>query len=609
MKRLKNCILQMENNTKTFREMYEGKAIVPPGTPGNPSEFQDSFSDPTFWYSDWSVTIEMTGKNALDRPTLLFAIPAEKLGIDVYSVAVADYCYRGLKPYIDGLNQTIYNRNKPKTETGWYYLTETGGEIFCRNTAFFEMRPRKDYINRGGNVIVHFEKTENLRPVMCFCFRMQVQLVLKNVKKVCDMLVNVLPKAVQAYVKEFDRNRIRDVIALSEKQKALREWLKNSEYCAFLANGSILPRDSKTGGPMTGAIPFQAPEGEEIAACGVKGLGIRKGVNVITGGGYSGKSTILNTISAGIYDHVLGDGRELCITDETAMTISAEDGRCIKSLDITPFIKWIPGGDPAMFSTEHASGSTSQAANILEAVDAGAGLLLIDEDQSATNFMIRDQLMKELICREPITPFTERVNELYESCGVSTILVIGGSGEYLSVADQVYLMDEYVIQNVTDRAKILCQTGEGKTQGQAGAPASWQQRRTLTVKGFSSYPEGSLQERLVVTDVGYIYIGDEKVDTKGVHDILCQEQRTAIGFMLRMLENKYNNPFDRHSLSERLNLMEMVDELYAVLEQEGLDSIYHGNFAGCERTLALPRKCDFLAVIWRLRNTNYVCEK
>ncbi len=278
----------METNTKTFKEMYEGKAIVPPGTPGNPSEFQDVYSDPTFWFSDISMTIEMTNKTSLDRPTLLFAIPAEMLGIHTYSVAIADFCYRGLKTYIDELNQLIFNRNKPKSETGWYYLTPLGGEIFNRNTAFFEQKPKKDYVNGNGNKIVHLEKAERLGERMCFCFRMQVQLVHKRPKKIAEMLCSVLPQAIGAYVAGFDREKIEEVIELSNKQIALRNWLAESDYCAFLANGSILPRDGKTGGPMEKAIPFRAPEGEEVEACGIKGLGIKRGVTVITGGGYSG---------------------------------------------------------------------------------------------------------------------------------------------------------------------------------------------------------------------------------------------------------------------------------------------------------------------------------
>lgn len=218
--------------------------------------------------------------------------------------------------------------------------------------------------------------------------------------------------------------------------------------------------------PKRDAVLFHSVPEDEIEVCGIRGMGIRRGVTVITGGGYSGKSTLLEAISAGVYDHVAGDGRELCITDRTAMGILAEDGRSIKNVNIAPFIRWIPGNDTLHISTERASGSTSQAANIMEAVAIGSTLLLIDEDKSATNFMIRDALMRRLVKKEPITPFTERVRELYEQCGVSTILVIGGSGEYLSVADRVYLMEDYRIFDVT--AAVCRNAGTGAEAGFTG---------------------------------------------------------------------------------------------------------------------------------------------
>ncbi len=191
--------------------------------------------------------------------------------------------------------------------------------------------------------------------------------------------------------------------------------------------------------PKRDAVLFHSVPEDEIEVCGIRGMGIRRGVTVITGGGYSGKSTLLEAISAGVYDHVAGDGRELCITDRTAMGISAEDGRSIKNVNIALFIRWIPGNDT---------------------------LHLIDEDKSATNFMIRDALMRRLVKKEPITPFTERVRELYEQCGVSTILVIGGSGEYLSVADRVYLMEDYRIFDVT--ATVCRNAGTGAEAGFTG---------------------------------------------------------------------------------------------------------------------------------------------
>ncbi|MBR7020013.1 MAG: hypothetical protein IKI15_03040 [Lachnospiraceae bacterium] len=597
----------MDNATVNYREMYEAEVMIPARTPGNPGDLPAFDNDNTFWYGEYSFTVGLTNKMSLDRPTILCRIPAECLGIDTYETTVADYCYREFIPYLEAMNEELYNRHKPPEQTGYYYMAHPGGEVLERNSAYFAMRPRKDYWNGGGRSIIHFPPEQVGPPQMCLCMRFQVQLPRKRIKKTISMLIGDMPQAVEAFVNHFDRAGVRDVSKLANKQRELREWLKTSEYCAFLANGSILPREAKTELPMEGAVPFAAPPDEEIEACGIRGLGIRKGVTVITGGGYSGKSTILDTIAACIYDHVLGDGRELCVTDKTAMSIAAEDGRCIKNIDISPFISWLPGGNTEDFSTDHASGSTSQAANILEAIDCGSKLLLIDEDRSATNFMIRDRLMKELIRREPITPFTERVNELYETCGVSTILVIGGSGEYLSVADTVYMMDEYSIYNVTETAKALGAAEAtvsvkvpGAAENSSAAslkPAVWTQTRQLLAEGFSPYPEQASQEKLAVPDIGFILIGDEKIDTRAIQNILCHEQRTAAGFLIRLMEIRQN--------TQQIQLSTEVEKLYAEIAEKGLDKVYSGFFPECDRFLALPRKCDVYAVINRMRRLTY----
>ena len=405
-----------------------------------------------------------------------------------------------------------------------------------------------------------------------------------------------LPDAVDRFVLDFDIDGLRKATELAKKQSAIREWLKNSDYCAFVANGSILPRAKGTDLPMLDAIPFRSTPDDEIEVCGVRGMGIKKGVTVITGGGYSGKSTLLDAISAGIYDHTLGDGRELCITDASAVTISAEDGRSVKHVNISPFIKWLPGGDTSNFSTDHASGSTSQAANIMEAVDCNAKLLLIDEDRSATNFMIRDRMMKELIEKEPITPFTDRVNELHKTHGVSTILVIGGSGEYLSVADKIYMMEDYLIHDVTEKSKNICNSYN--VTSVLPSSANWQQCRTLYSDRFSSYPEGSGTEKLEVSDMGFVIIGDEKIDVRGLHDIVSPRQLDALGFMLRYLEVSNND--------RKIDIERKINNLYARIDEEGIDFLYSSFFTTCERFLDLPRKQELMALINRMRKINMV---
>ena len=591
MKRLKYYLLNMQNNTDTYKEMYNGELILVPPS-GQEPEVQ---YEPIYWHEDISCEITNTHKLACSKPTLTWSIPVEKLGFDTSTPAAADHCLRAFIPYIDELNANIYNRSRPDDENGKYYVYKPGGEVLVRNTAYFALRPQKDYISGSGNT-VYLPDDGVSRPLkMCLCIRMQVQLPKGKLRKAIQMLCHDLPAAVDMFIAQFDIVKFNQTIALSEKQTTIRAWLRTSEYCAFIANGSILPRSKGTDLPMMDAVPFRSTPNDEIEICGVRGMGIRRGVTVITGGGYSGKSTFLDAISAGIYDHCLGDGRELCITDDSAMTISAEDGRSVKSVNISPFIKWLPSGDTRDFSTEHASGSTSQAANIMEAVDYGAKLLLIDEDLSATNFMIRDRVMKELIEKEPITPFTDRVKELYSSCGISTILVIGGSGEYLLAADRVYMMEDYLIHDVTKKSKAIC-SSQG-VQASIPQPIKWTQNRTLFADHFSSFPEESGTERLTVSDMGFIFIGDEEIDIRGLHDIVSKRQLDALGYMLRYLEV--------HNTDRKIDIDARIEELYDKIANEGLDTVFSAFFTTTERFLDMPRKLELKALINRMRHIHY----
>ncbi len=597
VKRLKYYLHQMQNDTATYKEMYDGEMELNfPSTAWDGHEIPPEIEkNPIYWHEDKSFEISETHKLAQDKPTLTWQIPAEKLGMETYTTAAADFCLRAFKKYIDALNAELYNRSRPDNENGKYYLHNPGGEILTRNTAYFAMCAQRDYEYLSGSSVMMMKQEELPPPKMCLCIRMQVQLPKRKLRKTIQMLCRDLPEAVDQFIAEFDFMGLNRALALAEKQAAIRAWLKDSDYCAFVANGSILPRSKGTDLPMENAIPFQSTPNDEIEVCGIRGMGIKKGVTVITGGGYSGKSTLLDAISAGIYDHVLGDGRELCITDNTAVSISAEDGRSVKHVNISPFIKWLPGGDTRDFSTDHASGSTSQAANIMEAVDCGAGLLLIDEDRSATNFMIRDKMMKELIEKEPITPFTDRVNELHIREGVSTILVIGGSGEYLSVADRIYMMEDYLIHDVTERSKGIC-TAHGVTTD-IPKEADWRQNRILYSEGFSSYPEGSGSEKLEVSDMGFILIGDEWIDVRGLHDIVSKRQLDTLGFMLRQLEVSNKD--------HKIDIAEKVDALYEKIEAEGLDILYSSFFTTTERFLDLPRKQELLALVSRMRKIHF----
>ncbi len=596
LKRLKYYLHSMQNDTATYHEMYDGeRETIFPSTAWDGHCLDPEIEkDPLYFHDDISFSIEMTNKQAKDKPTITYNIPAYKLNIESFTTAAADFCLREFNKYIDVLNKELYNRSRPDYENGKYYVHVPGGEVLVRNAAYFDVCPQRDYEYGAGSSVYMFPSDSLPPPTACLCIRMQVQLPRRKLKKVIQMLCRDLPDAVDRFISEFDHVGLKKSLELAEKQTAIRAWLKTNDYCAFVANGSILPRSKGTDQPLRNAVPFKSTPEDEIEVCGVRGMGIKNGVTVITGGGYSGKSTLLDSISAGIYDHILGDGRELCITDNSAVTISAEDGRSVKNINVSPFIKWLPEGDTTDFSTHHASGSTSQAANIMEAVNFGAKLLLIDEDRSATNFMIRDNMMKELIDKEPITPFTDRVCELHETNGVSTILVIGGSGEYLSVADKVYMMEDYRIIDVTSRAQNIC-TSYGVNKDTPRL-ADWTQNRVMYSDRFSSYPNGSGSEKLIISDLGFILIGDEKIDVRGLNDIVSPRQLDTLGFMLRHIEvtNK----------DHRIDIQRKIDDLYLRVEKEGVDFLYSSFFTTCERFLDLPRKVELMAIINRMRLLN-----
>ena len=621
LRRLKYYFLNLQPKDETYKPIYEGKMLATLFTEsGEAMEFPEEHAEAIYWEeergirSGISYEYSQTHKLAKDKPTVKVRIPAEKLGdiplpehddmtvrnaFSAQAAAAADFCLRAFGAQIAQLNAELYNRGRPDKENGAFYFPKPGGEVLVRNGAYFAMCQPKYYENgRGITVYIRDADQEKFRPVLCLCMTLQVQLPQKKHEKAMRMLCRDLPAAVEEFVRTFDAAGSRDAVLLAEKQTAIRAALKNSPYCAFLADGSILPRNSRTGGPMEGAIPFRAPQGSVVELAGVRGMGIRRGVTVITGGGYSGKSTVLDAIAEGVYNHVSGDGRELCITDETAVSIAAEDGRSVTNLNISPFIKWLPGGNTADFSTVHASGSTSQAANIMEAVDGGARLLLIDEDRSATNFMIRDRLMKQLIKREPITPFTDRVRELAKN-GISTILVIGGSGEYLAVADAVYLMDAYEMFDVTEEAAALA--AAGGLSAETPDAGYWNAARRIKAEHFSSYPPDSGSEKLEISDMGFIIIGGEAIDVRGLYQVLTDGQRQAIGFILRYLMIREKESV--FSLSERL------DTLLEQLEREGLDIIYSSYFTACGRFFDLPRKQDVIAVVNRMRRLTYTAEE
>ena len=639
MKRLKYYILNMKPTSETYEDMYEGKMY---------ESFMDKnpivHNHAVYWDGEIGYEITKSNRLELSKPTVAIHIPMKQFQAEEMDTAALDYLFRAFIPYIRALNEGNDNRKRTAKENGHYFIYEPNNKVLVRNVVMVNRVAQKYYRLLGRNTIepidglrdrgvssykpgknCMIQPMDGIREIpsyLCVSILIQVQLPEGKHKKAVQMLTHDLPEAVNRFVEEVDREGMERARALYEKQEAIRAWLRKEGYCAFVANGSILPREKGGDGPLRGAVPFTAVPEDEAEVAGVKGMVFRKGVTVITGGGYSGKSTLLDALSAGVYNHISGDGRELVLTDDSAMKISAEDGRSIRHANLSPFIKWIPGGNPKDFSTEHASGSTSQAANIMEAVGWGSRLLMIDEDKSATNFMIQDAVMKSLIEKEPITPFVERVRELAWERKVSTILVIGGSSEYLQAADRIYMMKDYRICQVTGQAKSLQAEYAGGRQktGPGLSPGDFRNPDTVDANYLSTRPEGSATEILKVSDLGFLILGEEQIDIRMLHDIASIPQLNAIAFLLRRLMGQLN-PLERFQkftagpqpeenqkdpeeggMEPRWVCREQeVERLLEEIGREGLENAYSPFFTECIRWMDMPRKYEMLAVLSRMR--------
>lgn len=412
------------------------------------------------------------------------------------------------------------------------------------------------------------------------------------------MLFTILPEGVRSslFYERADREKLKRAVRLCENQQFIREKLEELSLCAFVADGSILPRESGVSErPMKGAVPFQSPETLRITLAlpdgsKISGMGIPKGITLFVGGGYHGKSTILQALQNGVYNHIEGDGREYVITDDTAFKLRAEDGRSISGVDISPFIKNLPNGkDTVHFSTEDASGSTSQAANLMEAAESGSRLLLIDEDTSATNFMIRDQLMSQVITpfEEPITPFISRVRSLYTDLGISTVIVAGSSGSYFHVADRVIQMKEYVPYDITRKAKQAAEAFPFMTGEKEPFP-SFTKRRVPK-------PDPVIQKedrvKLKAMGTSELMLSRECVELRYLEQLKDQEQTLALAYLLRYVEKKL---FDGKKSLEEIGML-----LEKQLREQGMESMFERGETIA--SLARPRKQEIMACINRYR--------
>ncbi|AYF17612.1 TPA: P-loop domain-containing protein [Vibrio parahaemolyticus] len=416
-------------------------------------------------------------------------------------------------------------------------------------------------------------------------------------KKANNILTFHLPKFIRRATleRELDKEAMVKHCQVVEDQSTLREQLEAHNLVAFVANGSVLPRIAGNCDlPMKEAVEFTAPESLQVTLHApnkgyVTGLGIPKGITLIVGGGFHGKSTLLNAIERSIYDHIPGDGREYIVTDQKAMKIRAEDGRCVHHLNLSNYINHLPmGKDTADFSTQDASGSTSQAAWLQESIEAGATSLLIDEDTSATNFMIRDERMQALVAKgdEPITPLVDRIGQLRDELDISTIIVMGGSGDYLDVANTVIQMHDYQAVDVTEKAKqVIAQHPTQRHNESEESLQTFRPRALNRVALMNILTDGKF--RVSAKGKDSLRFGKEFTDLSALEQIESADEVNAIGwlwFQLAQLPGWCNNP--AKEIEEMLS-----GEWHASLPKQG--------------DLAKPRTLDVMAALNRMRKSHF----
>ena len=496
-------------------------------------------------------------------------IPEELFDNKNKEIAVCDFLTRLFSKNIKNQSEKIFGSGK----SGLIEISRCPQEILertaiIRNKNFFEVRFYVGFPARGRSVLA------------------------RELEKI---IFNIIPNIVENtfIYKNINKLNLINRVKLIEDQFYIRKNLKEKGLVAFVANESILPRESGVSArPLRNGKKFISPQALEVEfdtpnRGKIKGMGIPKGITLIVGGGYHGKSTLLKALELGIYNHIEGDGREFVITDESALKVRAEDGRAITSTDISLFINNLPNGkDTVKFNTENASGSTSQAANIIEAIESKSKVLLIDEDTSATNFMIRDDIMQQLVVKEkePITPFIDVAKSLYKQLGISTVLVAGSCGDFFDIADLVIQMDSYEPYEVTAKAKEL---SRGKVSLRDDLDISIDFRRVLDKGSISEGPKGI---KIKTLGKDGLSINKENIDLKSVEQIVDGEQINTIGMAIKFIEDKYSG--------KDLTIEKIVDEIEKDITKNliGIDNIKGGN-----GSLAMPRKQEILCAINRLR--------
>lgn len=519
-------------------------------------------------------------------PASVAAFPEYAVKNDLTRHALSDFLAR---QFAKQVNQYTF-KAKGSGKSGLISVTQCGQEVLYRTAC--------EVTNKGITARFAVGFPANGRTI--------------NARELEKILFEYLPVCVtQAFsYKNLNAKAVQAAIELAEDQDYIRKQLDTMGLVAFVADHAVLPRESGISSkPMKNSVEFESPESLRVSMelphkGTITGMGIPKGITLIVGGGYHGKSTLLTALELGVYNHIAGDGREYVITDESALKMRSEDGRFIKDVDISMFINDLPNKkDTRCFSTEDASGSTSQAAGIIEGMEAGSRVFLLDEDTSATNFMVRDAFMQRVVSpdKEPITPFLSRARALYEQAGISTILVAGSSGAFFHIADTVIQMDNYRPVDITEKAKALC--ASFPISEETPTPFSMPQSHRIMTKDANGatrrrdYRTGAVKkdepERLKVKVMGRdgFALGKQNVDLRYIEQLIDTEQTAALGIMLKYAVEEL--------IDGKRTLSDIAEYMITQMQKKGLSFFAEGSYI--PGGYAMPRPQEIYACLNRYR--------
>ncbi|WED24392.1 ABC-ATPase domain-containing protein [Vibrio sp. JC009] len=536
----------------------------------------------------------------------------EKQNYRAYQQIKGSYDYQDFELYIDNIQPDPYapasrlRAVRPWSLTGLAWLKDKSSayqiaarDFIARSFALFAKHDSAVSVALTGQTVLDNTAVLFTEEGIELRFRVDLPADGRSIlaKKAINLLTFHLPKYIRKATleRELDKDALQRHCETIEDQASLRSQLEDNDLVAFVGNGSVLPRLAGNSDlPMKDAVPFQSPASLEITLDvpnkgAVTGMGIRKGITLIVGGGFHGKSTLLNAIERSVYDHIPDDGRETVVTLADSMKIKAEDGRCVHSLNLSNYINHLPmGRDTVNFSTQDASGSTSQAAWLQESIEAGTSALLIDEDTSATNFLIRDERMQALVSKgdEPITPLVDRIDQLRDIQGISTLMVMGGSGDYLDVADTVIQMHDYQAVDLTEKAQQVISQHPTQREKEAETELAKVKPRSVNRSALQAIlTDGKFRVNAKGTDS--LRFGKEYVDISAMEQIESANEINAIGWVWFQIAQMPG---------WSKNLKQEIDSY--------LNESWSRNMPN-NGDLAKPRTIDVMAALNRLRKANF----